>query len=89
MIENLFVYGTLMPRVGHPMGARLSRESRFIGFGSIKGDSQDLVLGAGAAYNVNQMYAMRLEYQKLKLGEASNTGEEDLNVVSLGLVVRF
>lgn len=59
------------------------------GFGSIKGDSQDLVLGAGAAYNVNQMYAMRLEYQKLKLGESGNTGEEDVNVISLGLVVRF
>lgn len=57
--------------------------------GGIKGDSQDLVLGAGAAYNVNQMYAVRLEYQKLELGEADVTGEEDLNVVSLGMVVRF
>jgi opacity protein-like surface antigen len=59
------------------------------GFGNAKGDSQDLVLGVGAAYNVNQMYAMRLEYQKLTLGESENTGEEDVNVISLGLVVRF
>jgi opacity protein-like surface antigen len=58
-------------------------------FGSIKGDSQDVVLGVGGAYNVNQMYAVRLEYQKLELGEAGNTGEEEVNVVSLGMVVRF
>ncbi len=57
--------------------------------GSIKGDSQDVVLGVGAAYHVNQMYSMRLEYQKLTLGEANNTGEEDVNSLSLGLIVRF
>lgn len=57
--------------------------------GGIEGDSHDVVLGVGAAYNVNQIYAMRLEYQQLELGEADNTGEEKVNVISLGVVVRF
>jgi opacity protein-like surface antigen len=58
-------------------------------FGSIKGDSQDLVVGVGAAYHFSQMYSVRLEYQKLTLGEAESTGEEDVNVISVGTVVRF
>ena len=60
------------------------------GFGSAKGDSQDLVLGVGAAFNFNQVYSVRLEYQKLdELGQDERTGLEDLNVIGLGVVVRF
>lgn len=60
------------------------------GFGSAKGDSQDLVLGAGAAFHFNQIYSLRLEYLQLDdLGEENRSGLEDLNVVGLGFVVRF
>lgn len=60
------------------------------GGGGPRGDSQELVIGAGAAWNFNQQYSARLEYQKLdELGDADSTGEEDLSVISLGLVVRF
>lgn len=60
------------------------------GFGSAKGDSQDVVLGLGAAYHFNQIYSLRLEYQQLdELGEENRTGLEDLDVIGLGLVVRF
>lgn len=60
------------------------------GFGSAKGDSQDLVLGVGAAFNFNQVYSVRLEYQQLdELGQDERTGLEDLNVIGLGVVVRF
>jgi gamma-glutamylcyclotransferase (GGCT)/AIG2-like uncharacterized protein YtfP len=31
MNSHLFVYGTLLSRAGHPMGARLRREARLIG----------------------------------------------------------
>jgi len=37
MNPNLFVYGTLMSTAGHPMGAKLARESRLIGPASIRG----------------------------------------------------
>jgi OmpA-OmpF porin, OOP family len=59
-------------------------------FGSIKGDSQDVVLGVGASYNVNQVYSVRLEYQQIdKLGESDTAGEEDVNVISVGMLMRF
>lgn len=38
----LFVYGTLMSDVGHPMGARLAREARLLGPGTISGRLFDL-----------------------------------------------
>lgn len=60
------------------------------GFGSARGDSQEMVLGVGAAWHFNQVYSARLEYQKLdELGEENVTGLEDLNVIGLGVVVRF
>ena len=68
--------------------ARVEDESG--GFGSAKGDSQDLVLGLGAAFHFNQVYSLRLEYLKLdEVGEDRSTGVEDLTVLGLGLVVRF
>jgi opacity protein-like surface antigen len=59
-------------------------------FFSAKGDSQNLVLGAGAAMHFGQIYSARLEYLKIDgMGEGNRTGEEDLNVISLGVIVRF
>jgi opacity protein-like surface antigen len=60
------------------------------GFGSAKGDSQNMVLGIGAAFNFNQVYSVRFEYQQLDdLGQDNRTGLEDLTVIGLGVVVRF
>ncbi|HUQ10095.1 MAG TPA: outer membrane beta-barrel protein [Steroidobacteraceae bacterium] len=60
------------------------------GFGSAKGDSQDLVYGAGVAWHFNQVYSVRLEYQQLdELGQENRSGLEDLNVIGLGVMVRF
>jgi opacity protein-like surface antigen len=59
-------------------------------FGSIKGESQDVVLGLGAAYNVNQRYAVRLEYQQIDtLRQRTATGEEEVSQISVGMVIRF
>lgn len=59
------------------------------GFGSARGDSQDMVLGVGAAWHFNQVYSARLEYQKLEVGEDNVSGVEELNVIGVGVVVRF
>ena len=37
MNPHVFVYGTLLSRAGHPMGARLQREARLLGEASIQG----------------------------------------------------
>jgi hypothetical protein len=58
--------------------------------GSGKGDSQDVVLGVGGSFHFNQVYSARFEYMKLdELGEDGRTGMEDLNIIALGVVVRF
>src|SRR5262245_599096 len=37
MNSRLFVYGTLLSRVGHPMGVRLRREARLLDEATIRG----------------------------------------------------
>jgi gamma-glutamylcyclotransferase (GGCT)/AIG2-like uncharacterized protein YtfP len=37
MNPHLFVYGSLLSKAGHPMGARLAREARCLGEGSLPG----------------------------------------------------
>lgn len=59
-------------------------------FGSAKGDSQNPVYGLGLAWNLNQVYSVRAEFQKLdNLGQQSRNGEEDITVAALGLIIRF
>ena len=85
----------LYARVGY-LFASVEREftSRVAGergvSGSAKGDSQDVVYGAGFTWNINQVYSIRGEYQKLSdVGESVRTGTEVLDNISLGLIVRF
>jgi len=91
MGEHFEAYG----RVGY-LFASVEREFKFTitGLGSLtgsaKGDSQNLVYGVGLSWNINQVYSIRAEYQKIDdLGQASRTGTEDLNVISLGMAMRF
>jgi hypothetical protein len=59
-------------------------------FGSAKGDSQNPVYGVGFAWNINQVYSIRGEYQRLdQLGQENRTGAEDVTVIGLGLIIRF
>jgi len=59
-------------------------------FGSAKGDSQDVVYGVGFSWNINQVYAIRAEFQQLdQLGQENRTGAEDLTVIAAGLIIRF
>lgn len=57
--------------------------------GSAKGDSQDPVYGLGLGWNINVMYTIRAEYQKIDEVGSSSTGTEDLDNISLGVIVRF
>ena len=58
--------------------------------GSAKGDSQNLVYGAGITWNVTQAYSARAEYQVLDdVGQGNRTGKEDLSMISVGVLVRF
>jgi opacity protein-like surface antigen len=59
-------------------------------FGSSKGESTELVLGAGAAWHVNQMFSVRAQFERMdEVGDPDRTGTEDITTASIGLVVRF
>jgi opacity protein-like surface antigen len=80
--------GVLFAASERELGIKIN--GRTVSFGSSKGDSTEYVLGAGAAWHVNQMFTLRAMYQKLdKVGDPNRTGTEDLNCASLGLLVRF
>jgi hypothetical protein len=58
--------------------------------GSAKGDSQEVVYGVGATYNINQVYSVRLEYQKLdNVGDITRSGTENMDMLMIGATIRF
>jgi OmpA-OmpF porin, OOP family len=80
--------GFLFASADNKFSARIGGENA--GSGSFKGDSQNPVYGLGFAWNINQVYSIRGEYQKIDaLGEENSTGEQDLTVMGLGLIIRF
>ena len=73
MNTHLFVYGTLLPAAGHPMGARLRSEARLLGAATMPGRLYSLgrypgmVEAAGADYLVHgELYALRMPAVTLK-----------------------
>jgi opacity protein-like surface antigen len=59
-------------------------------FGGPRADSQNVVLGLGLSWNFNQVYAARFEYQRIDgVGKEASGGEEDLNVMGIGVIIRF
>jgi gamma-glutamylcyclotransferase (GGCT)/AIG2-like uncharacterized protein YtfP len=89
MNPHLFVYGTLLSCVGHPMGKRLQREASLIGAASIQGrlyslgrypglvesaDAGDIV--NGEAYALNSP-ASALEWLDAYEGIRPGKGEDD------------
>ena len=85
----------LFGRVGYLFASASQQFSASIdgenaGTGSVRGDSQDAVLGAGFSFNINQVYSIRGEYQQIdSVGQPSRTGQEDLKVFGLGVFIRF
>jgi len=59
-------------------------------FGSVKGDSTNGVFGVGGSWNINQMYSIRAQYERVdNVGEKGRTLTEDITIASIGLIVRF
>jgi len=56
----------------------------------ISARSTDTVLGIGGAFNPSRRFSIRLEYQKFKdVGDPDRTGEGDVDVIDLGLLIRL
>jgi gamma-glutamylcyclotransferase (GGCT)/AIG2-like uncharacterized protein YtfP len=66
MNSLLFVYGTLLSRVGHPMGARLRREARLIGEATIAGRLYSLGRYPGLVEAADSPYPVHGEVYDLK-----------------------
>ncbi len=57
---------------------------------SISARSTDWALGVGGAFNASRRFSIRLEYEKLKnVGDPDQTGEGDVDVIDLALVIRL
>src|SRR5688572_4655538 len=61
----LFVYGTLMSQVRHPMGARLRREARILGEATIEGRLYSLGRYPGLVEAADGHYAVHGEVYAL------------------------
>jgi len=51
--------------------------------------STDFLVGVGASYTFAEIYAVRLEYQRIFDAGSEATGEQDLDLISLGVTVTF
>jgi OmpA-OmpF porin, OOP family len=57
---------------------------------SISARSTDWVLGVGGAFNASRRFSIRLEYEKFNnVGDPDRTGESDVDVIGLGLLIRL
>jgi opacity protein-like surface antigen len=80
--------GVLFASAERELSARVDGQNA--GAGSAKGDSTEIVYGAGIAYNINQVYSIRLEQQRLtEVGQEDRSGTEDVDYTALGFLVRF
>ena len=89
MNPHLFVYGTLLSTVGHPMGDRLRQEARLIGEASIEGKLfslgkyPGLIEAAGAGARVHgEVYALNRPAAALRWLDAYEgilPGDQDQN----------
>jgi opacity protein-like surface antigen len=79
--------GYLFSSVEREVGIRSEGETLFAG--SFSDDAQEVLYGVGLAFNLNQVYSLRAEYQFADKVGSSEIGTEDLNFLSLGLQMRF
>jgi hypothetical protein len=80
--------GVLFASAERDLAARVDGQNA--GRGSAKGDSTEVVFGAGLAYHINQIYSIRLEQQRLtEVGQEDRSGTEDIDYTALGFIVRF
>ena len=56
---------------------------------SISDSSTDLLAGIGAGFTFAEIYTARLEYLRVFDAGSSDTGEADVDMISLGVTVTF
>lgn len=55
----------------------------------VKANSWDLFAGLGAAWNINDSFSLRVEYQRFfDVGDDEETGELDIDLLSIGVLFR-
>jgi hypothetical protein len=64
------------------------------GFGadsdSSSSDSRDFFFGVGAGLNIGEQWTLNLDWQRFKdVGNADETGETDIDRISLGVIYRL
>lgn len=53
----------------------------------VKAHSKDVYAGIGAAWNINEKFALRVEYQRfLDVGDDRRTGEADVDLITVGVL---
>ena len=57
--------------------------------GSASDDATDLTFGFGAAFELTRQVALRAEWQRYSDVGGSDTGKDDLDVMSVGVLFRF
>lgn len=57
--------------------------------GNISDSSTDLLAGVGAGFTFAEIYTARLEYLRVFDAGSSDTGEADIDMISLGVTVTF
>jgi OOP family OmpA-OmpF porin len=68
----------------------LDRTITGVGAGKTSVDGNDTTWGLGAKYNLSSNVALRLEWQRYyDVGDAAITGKSDIEVWSLGIVLKF
>lgn len=61
-----------------------------VSLGSSSDSDTDFLVGIGASFTVAEIYALRLEYQRIfDMGDKDIWGEADVDMVSLGFTVTF
>jgi OOP family OmpA-OmpF porin len=69
-------------------------QTAFIGSGagsdSLSADSRDYFFGVGAGMNIGEQWTLNLDWQRFKdVGDEDETGETDIDRISLGVIYRL
>jgi OOP family OmpA-OmpF porin len=77
---------SLQGRIGFIMGYLRTTDS-----GGRAGQARELKLtfGIGVAYSLVQHLAIRLDFDRYQVGDATHTGEIDVDMISMGLAYKF
>lgn len=85
LANNFAVYA----KAGFYWGETKATGSNALGSVDEKESNTDLTYGVGAQYNFNPKFGIRAEWQRYANMGGEETGESDVDVLSIGVIVRF